>query len=151
MPNEKRYVAIAVILAQIKYSVTSLLWKGVASYTELLKPKCTSPHPVTTVLGQQNLQIITDMVPAQCNTSICGVVSVTEPRVPKHKQRATLGARVVSKLRLLSQFLIQYRFLKPKVFPKTRCVSQAVFMIWRDNDYEKRKTYEEMVSLNKNV
>jgi hypothetical protein len=58
MPNEKRYVAIAVILAQIKYSVTSLLWEGVASYTELLKPKCTSPHPVTTVLGQHNLQIL---------------------------------------------------------------------------------------------
>jgi len=45
MPNEKRYVAIALILAQIKYVVTSLPWKGVASYTGLLKPKCTSSPP----------------------------------------------------------------------------------------------------------
>jgi len=77
------------------------------------------------------------------------VDSVTEPRVPKHKQRATLGATVVSELRLFLQFRIQYRFLKPKVFTNTKCVSKAVFMIWRDNDYEKRKTYEETVSLKK--
>ena len=62
------------------------------------------------------------MVPAQCNTRFCGVVSVTEPGVPKHKQRATLGARVVSELRLFPQFRIQYRFLNQKRFPK-----QSVF------------------------
>jgi hypothetical protein len=55
MPNEKRYVVIAVILARIKYSVTSPLWKVVEFNTELHKPKWASPHSVTRVLGKQNV------------------------------------------------------------------------------------------------
>jgi hypothetical protein len=57
MPNEKRYVVIAVILARIKYSVTSPLWKVVEFNTELHKPKWASPHSVTRVLGKQNVPI----------------------------------------------------------------------------------------------